>query len=156
MNPCPCGQLGNAAQTCRCTPDQISRYQGRLSGPFLDRLDISIEVPAVPPAVLAAQPAGEASATVAGRVARARQLALERQGCSNARLTVAQLDQFAQAEPAALAFLQKAAERLAWSARSYHRILRVARSIADLAESEQIQSAQMAEAVQLRRGLGKS
>nr|WP_295081538.1 YifB family Mg chelatase-like AAA ATPase [uncultured Roseateles sp.] len=156
MNPCPCGQLGNAAQTCRCTPDQVSRYQGRLSGPFLDRLDISIEVPAVPPAVLAAQPAGEASATVAARVARARQLALQRQACSNARLSVAQLDHFARAEPAALAFLQKAAERLAWSARSYHRILRVARSIADLAAAEQIQSAHMAEAVQLRRGLGKS
>lgn len=107
----------------------------------------------VPPADLAGLPSGEASATVAVRVAAARAWAQQRQGCSNARLTVDQLDKLAAAEPAALAFLQKAAEKLGWSARSYHRVLRVARSIADLAGSSGLNQAHMAEAIQMRRGL---
>ncbi|RQO55921.1 ATP-dependent protease [Paucibacter sp. KBW04] len=153
MNPCPCGNAGNPLRACRCSPDQISRYQARLSGPFLDRLDLLIEVLMVPPAELAALPAGESSASVAARVAAARAWAHERQGCSNARLTVDQLDKLAAPEPAALAFLQKAAEKLGWSARSYHRVLRVARSIADLAGSTRLNPAHMAEAIQMRRGL---
>ncbi|MET0519761.1 MAG: YifB family Mg chelatase-like AAA ATPase [Burkholderiaceae bacterium] len=156
MNPCPCGHLGNPLQSCRCTPDQIARYQGRLSGPFLDRLDLRIEVPVIAPAELAAAPTGEASAQVAERVARARERALRRQGCSNARLPAQSLDEFTRPEATALLLLHKAAARLAWSGRSYHRVLRVARSIADLAGSEEIGPAQMAEAVQLRRGLGGS
>ncbi len=153
MNPCPCGYQGHPSRECRCTPDQVARYQGRLSGPFLDRLDLLVEVPALPPQVLAAAPDGEPSAVVAARVARARALALNRQGCCNARLEGAALDQQARPEPAALALLQRSAEHLAWSARAYHRVLRVARSVADLAGSPGIELAAMAEAVQLRRGL---
>jgi magnesium chelatase family protein len=154
MNPCPCGHLGNPLRACRCTPDQISRYQARLSGPFLDRIDLQIEVPVIAPAELAAAPDGESSACVAMRVAAARERALVRQGCSNARLAPQSLDEHALSDKAAMALLQKAAARLGWSGRSYHRVLRVARSIADLAGSREIGAAQMAEAILLRRGLG--
>ncbi|MDC8784930.1 YifB family Mg chelatase-like AAA ATPase [Roseateles koreensis] len=153
MNPCPCGHLGNPLHTCRCSPEQITRYQARLSGPFLDRIDLSIEVPAVPPAELAALACGDSSAVVAQRVADARQRAVDRQGCSNTRLTGALLEQHAQPDAKGLAFLQKVTERLGWSARSYHRVLRVARSIADLEASPDIHQRHIAEAVQMRRGL---
>ena len=154
MNPCPCGQLGNPLRECRCTPDQVARYQGRLSGPFLDRLDLLVEVPVLAPQALAAAPDGEASAVVAARVAAAHARALARQGCSNARLSARQIDAHALAEPAAGALLQMAAARLAWSGRGYHRVLRVARTIADLDAAATISPAHMAEAIQLRRGLG--
>ena len=153
MNPCPCGHLGNPLRDCRCSPDQITRYQGRLSGPFLDRMDLRIDVPVISPAQLAAAPDGESSSTVATRVAAATARAVERQGCSNARLAPSDIDQQCRAEVAAMALLQKAAARLSWSGRSYHRVLRVARTVADLAGSERITPAQMAEAIQLRRGL---
>lgn len=132
---------------------KVARFQGRLSSPFLDRLDLRIEVPVNAPAELAAAPAGEGSAQVAERVATARERALRRQGCSNARLPAPALDDFARPEATALLLLHKAAARLAWSGRSYHRVLRVARSVADLAGSDEIGPAQMAEAVQLCRGL---
>ena len=153
MNPCPCGHLGNPLRACRCTPDQVARYQGRLSGPFLDRLDLLIEVPMIRPSELAGLAAGESSAQVRQRVALARAVALARQGCSNARLGVDQLDTQIHADAAALAFLQKAAGQLGLSARSYHRVLRVARSIADLAASVAVSQPHMAEAIQMRRGL---
>lgn len=153
MNPCPCGQLGNPLRECRCTPDQVARYQGRLSGPLLDRLDLLVEVPVLPPSQLAAQAGGESSASVAARVAQARAFALQRQGCTNARLGPRQIDAHAAAEAAAMALLQQAATRLGWSSRGYHRVLKVARTIADLAASPTISSTHMAEALQLRRGL---
>ncbi|MDC8772461.1 magnesium chelatase subunit ChlI family protein [Roseateles albus] len=153
MNPCPCGHLGNPLRACRCSPDQIARYQGRLSGPFLDRLDLLIEVPMIRPSELAGMAAGESSAVVAARVAAARERAMARQGCSNARLAAQQLEQHIGAEPAAQAFLLKAAGQLGLSARAYHRLLRVARSIADLEDSPRVTTPQMAEAIQLRRGL---
>ncbi len=153
MNPCPCGHLGNPLKACICAPGQIARYQSRLSGPFLDRLDLMVEVPMLAPKELASLPDGESSAVVAQRVARARQIALERQGCCNARLNARQLEQHAQADKAASEFLQKAAAQLGLSARGYHRLLRVARSIADLASAGPIQLPHMAEAIQLRRGL---
>ena len=153
MNPCPCGNHGSALRACRCSPDQIARYQSRLSGPFLDRLDLFVEVPVQAPELLQAAADGESSAVVAARVARARNLALERQGCSNAGLSAAQLDQHAGLEPAAQAFLIKAAQRLSWSARSHHRVLRVARSVADLAGSGRIEVPHLSEAIQYRRGL---
>ncbi len=152
MNPCPCGHAGNPLRECRCTPDQIARYQGKLSGPFLDRIDLRIEVPAIPPAALAAAPDGEASKIVAERVRVARGRAVARQGCPNALLDAALLDLYAQPGKPAMDLLLKAAERLGWSGRSYHRVLRVARTIADLAGREEIGPAQMAEAIQLRRG----
>ncbi|MBN8506240.1 MAG: YifB family Mg chelatase-like AAA ATPase [Burkholderiales bacterium] len=154
MNPCPCGQLGNPLKACTCSPDQVQRYRGRLSGPLLDRIDLCVEVPLIPAAELSRQAGGEASAPVAQRVAAARERAIERQGCVNARLDGAALD--AQLEPEALALLQRAATRLAWSARGFQRALRLARTVADLAGTARVDTAAAAEAVQLRRGLDLS
>jgi magnesium chelatase family protein len=154
MNPCPCGYLGAAARACRCTPDAVARYQARLSGPLLDRIDLQVDVQPVPPEVLADADAGaEPSAAVAARVdlARARQRA--RQGKLNAHLDADALARHAGASRAAEELLRLAAQRLAWSARAYHRVLRVARSVADLAGSATIETAHVAEAIQLRRAL---
>jgi magnesium chelatase family protein len=153
MNPCPCGHLGSPLRACRCTPDAVARYQGRISGPLLDRIDLRIEVPAVAPAALAAAPDGEPSESVARRVAAARAWAGSRQGVLNAELAGEALDRHAALDAAATAFLHAAATRLGWSPRSYHRVLRVARSIADLAASEAIATAHVAEAIQYRRML---
>ena len=153
MNPCPCGHLGSALRACRCTPDAVARYQGRISGPLLDRIDVQVEVPAVAPDALSATPDGETSAAVAQRVAQARTLALGRQGAMNAALTGDALDLHCALDDASAKFLQAAAARLGWSARGFHRVLRVARTIADLAGSPAIASAHLAEAVQYRRVL---
>lgn len=153
MNPCPCGHLGNPLKACRCTPDQVARYQGRLSGPLLDRIDVQVEVPAVAPEVLAGVPDGEPSAVVAERVARAQALQRARQGCLNALLDGAGLDTHAALEPAAQQFLKAASARLGWSGRGFHRVLRLARTIADLAGAEAVSAAQVAEAIQYRRAL---
>lgn len=159
MNPCPCGWLGAFAatgKTCRCPPDAISRYQGRLSGPLLDRIDMQLEVPAVKPADLLAQADGESSATVAQRVAQAHQRQLQRQGCSNSQLSAAQVDALCLPEPAADKFLRSAAERLGWSGRGLHRVLRLARTVADLAGSDTLGVTHVAEAIQYRRGVLQS
>ena len=155
MNPCPCGWLGAPAalgHACRCTPDQIARYQGRLSGPLLDRIDLQVEVAAVPAAELLAQGEGEPSAALAARVAAARQRQLTRQHVPNALLEVAQLDAICALDANAKAFVERAAGRLGWSGRAVHRVLKIARSIADLAAAESIAVAHLAEAMQLRRG----
>lgn len=153
MNPCPCGHLGSPLRACRCTPDAVSRYQGRISGPLLDRIDLQVEVPAVAPQTLAAAPDGEPSARIAERVVTAQQVAWARQGCLNAQLTGGLVDQHCALDESAVRFLQAAAARLGWSARSYHRVLRMARTIADLASSASIQVSHLAEAVQYRRVL---
>ncbi|MFY9514263.1 MAG: YifB family Mg chelatase-like AAA ATPase, partial [Rubrivivax sp.] len=156
MNPCPCGHLGAFAATgrsCRCTPDAVVRYQGRLSGPLLDRIDLQVEVPAVKPAELMGQPDGEPTGVVAQRVAAAWARQQQRQGVPNGELDAARIDEFCVADAAARQFLQNAAERLGWSGRRLHRTLKVARSIADLAGHESIGTAQMAEALQLQRAL---
>jgi magnesium chelatase family protein len=155
MNPCPCGWLGAqvSGRSCRCTPDQIARYQGRLSGPLLDRIDLQVEVAAVAPADLLAQAPGEASAEVAARVAAAGARQQARQGMANAALEAGQLDALCPLDEAAARFLQQAAQRLGWSGRGLHRGIKVARTIADLAGAGPIGVVHLAEALQYRRAL---
>ena len=156
MNPCPCGWLGAPAtlgKSCRCTPDAVARYQGKLSGPLLDRIDLQVEVLAAPVAEMMALPDGEPSAAVATRVAAARARQMARQGQANALLEAGRIDEFCVLDAAAARFLRSAAERLGWSGRRLHRCLKVARTIADLAGSETIATAQVAEALQLQRVL---
>ncbi|MCX7165228.1 MAG: YifB family Mg chelatase-like AAA ATPase [Rhodocyclales bacterium] len=153
MNPCPCGWLGHPAGKCRCTPDQIARYRGKLSGPLLDRIDLMLDVPAVAEADLSARGDGESSATVRTRVTAARALQIERQGKPNALLGPDEVDRHARPDEAGAQLLKQAMARLSLTARAYHRILKVARSIADLAGIQQIGSAHVAEAIHYRRGL---
>ena len=154
MNPCPCGFHGHPDGRCRCTPEQIARYRGKLSGPLLDRIDLLLEVPMLPVADLQATPAGEPSAAVRERVARCRQLQLARQGKPNAGLAGAEIDAFCQPDAAGSKLLQSAIERLGLSARGYHRILKVARTIADMNAAPTVGAAHVAEAIQSRRGFG--
>jgi magnesium chelatase family protein len=151
MNPCPCGYLGHGSGRCRCTPDQVARYRARISGPLLDRIDIQIEVPALPEAELMAAPAGEPSAAIRARVTRARERMVARQGKVNAELTPGEIDRYCEAEDAGKALLRQAIGRLGWSARAYHRVLKLARTIADLAGAEGIGAEHVAEAIQYRR-----
>jgi len=154
MNPCPCGWLGHGNGKCRCTPDQVARYRGKLSGPLLDRIDLLVEVPAVSEAELTGRATGEASATVRERVAIARERQIARQGKPNAALTPDEIEQHCLPDCAGAALLKQALTRLDLSARAYHRILKVARSIADLTGEYIIRGPHVAEAIQYRRGLG--
>jgi magnesium chelatase family protein len=151
MNPCPCGYLGHFTGRCRCTPDQVARYRGKISGPLLDRIDIQVEVPALREAELTSTNEGESSARVRGRVRAAQALQAGRQGKSNGRLGPREVEKFCAAEPEATALLKQAIARLNLSARAYHRVLKLARSIADLAGEATIGVAHTAEAIQYRR-----
>lgn len=159
MNPCPCGFLGHPTKQCRCTPDQVSRYQGKLSGPLLDRIDLHINVQAVPPeALLNDQPrtTGERSEAIQQRVEAAHARAQKRQGSANNLLMGEALNGHMCLAPDAKAFVQQAATKLQWSARRMHRVMRVARTIADLEDSAGVSSAHVAEAVQYQRVLNGS
>jgi len=155
MNPCPCGRLGDPGDPCRCTPPLLERYRARVSGPLLDRIDLHVEVPRVPVGELAAEDGGaEGSAAVRARVeaARARQrarLAAHASGL-NAHLAGREVRRFCRIGPAGQRLLEVASERLGLSARAYTRILRVARTIADLAGEAEITTAHLAEAIQYR------
>jgi magnesium chelatase family protein len=151
MNPCPCGYLGHHNNKCRCTPDQVSRYRARISGPLLDRIDLHIEVPALREDELIAAASGETSAMVRGRVQAARDIQMQRQGKSNAQLGSQEVDVFCAADDAGAALLKQAISRLNLSARAYHRILKIARTIADLAGGGAIKTNHIAEAIQYRR-----
>jgi magnesium chelatase family protein len=151
MNPCPCGFLGHYSGKCRCTPDQVARYRNRISGPLLDRIDLHVEVPAVPDRELASRQAGEASEAIRARVAAARERQLQRQGKPNALLAVKEIEAHCAGDPAAVDLARQAIARLGLSARAFHRILKVSRTIADLAGAAAVSPAHVAEAVQYRR-----
>lgn len=150
MNPCPCGYLGDTQGRCRCTLEQVQRYRSRLSGPLIDRLDLHVEVPRVPTQVLAAKAAAESSAVVGARVARAREQQIARQGTLNARLNNKAVERFCLTTREAIVLLNRATTTLGLSARAYHRILKVARTIADLAQAEPIEARHVGEALALR------
>ena len=152
MNPCPCGYLGHPTQACRDTPDQIARYRGRISGPLLDRIDIQISVPALSQDELMQTGTGEPSAAIRERVQAARERQMARQGKPNAALGTQEIDRHCALDAASEALLKQAIVRLNLSARAYHRVLKLARSVADLAGSDAITSAHLAEAIQYRRG----
>jgi magnesium chelatase family protein len=153
MNPCPCGYHGHPSIACRCTPEMVSRYQDRVSGPLLDRIDMRVELPALSPDELTALPDGEMTRYAALRVNLARGIALERQGKPNDELAAAEIERVCRPEGAVKQLLHAASARLGWSARAYHRVLKVARTIADLDVSESIESKHVAEAIQYRRSL---
>jgi magnesium chelatase family protein len=154
MNPCPCGYSGDVTRECRCTPTQLARYRDRLSGPLRDRLDLTVDVPALPIDALAATSSGESSAIVRARVvaARARQAdryAPHRVG-TNAELTAPLMARYCAVDHAAMAVLKAAMKRLSLSARGYDRVRKVARTIADLAGEDRIRAEHVAETLQFR------
>ncbi|MDR2365515.1 MAG: YifB family Mg chelatase-like AAA ATPase [Zoogloeaceae bacterium] len=151
MNPCPCGWQGHPNGRCHCSPDQIQRYRSRISGPILDRMDLLIEVPALPAETLAQSGGGENSARVRVRVEAATARQMQRQGMVNARLGPENIERYAAISQEATNLLTHAAARLDLTARSWHRVIKVARTIADLADSPGIEKNHLAEALQYRR-----
>lgn len=150
MNPCPCGYDGDSSGRCRCRPEQIKRYQDKLSGPLLDRIDLHITVPALPIADLQNAQAGESSEKVRSRVSVAHKRQLARQHKVNNELSPSELDEYIPLGEGEQQLLQMAQQRLNLSARGYHRVLRVARTIADLADSNEVTSVHVSEALSYR------
>lgn len=161
MNPCPCGYLGDPSSRCRCTAEQVARYRARISGPLLDRIDLHVEVPRVDADQLNAPTADglETSKMVRARVEAARRRQLDRAGKPNQALTPTELDRACPLDETARRLMSQALQKLGLSARAYHRVLKVARTIADLAGSDGIETAHLSEAIGYRRldraGLGR-
>ena len=157
MNPCPCGYFGDPIKPCTCAPSAVTKYQKRISGPLLDRIDIHIEVPRVEYQKLSSDRLGESSETIRQRVETARQRQRERFASiksahifANADMRVGEIRQFCKLDEAGESLIRAAMGQMNLSARGYHRVLKLARTIADLAGSEQIQTAHLAEALQYR------
>ena len=151
MNPCPCGYLGDAHGNCHCSRDRVASYRSKISGPLLDRIDLRVEVGRLPTSALrAVGTGGESSATVRGRVVQARSLALDRSGACNSALEGEQLEAACRTSDEGLSLLDEAIERFGLSVRAYHRVLRVSRTIADLAGAGTVGAAHVAEALSLR------
>jgi len=153
MNPCPCGYYGHKTIGCRCTPDMVARYQDRISGPLLDRIDMRVEVSSLTDQELVAMPDGEPSRIAAERVRAAFQRALDRQGKANDELQAGEVERVCQPEGPVKQLLQAASIKLGWSARAYHRVLKVGRTIADLESADVLTTQHVAEAIQYRRAL---
>jgi magnesium chelatase family protein len=152
MNPCFCGYLGDAGGRCRCTAEQVQRYRARLSGPLLDRIDLHVEVPKVPHHVLRAPDSdGPVSAEVRQRVEAARKMQLKRAGKLNHAMAPNEIERFCAVDKKAAMLLEQAVDRLGLSARAYHRVLKAARTIADLAESSAVEMTHISEAISYRR-----
>ena len=151
MNPCPCGYLGHVNGKCRCTPDQVARYRGRISGPLLDRIDLQIEVPALLESDLTSRVQAESSATIRATVDAAYRRQITRQNKANAALGTLEIEDFCQPDADGEKLLRHAITRLNLSARAYHRILKVARTIADLEDHPDVRGSHIAEAIQYRR-----
>ena len=153
-NPCPCGYYGDPAKECSCTPSMISRYKKRISGPLLDRIDIFVEVPRLEYEKLTDDRLGESSEAVRNRAEAARQIQRERfKGTNltcNADMTPVEVREFCKTEPGVQSLLRAAMKQLSLSARAFHHILKLARTIADLAGSETIAPSYLAEAIQYR------
>lgn len=153
MNPCPCGYLGDTNRSCRCTPESIARYQGKISGPLLDRIDMLVPVAALSTDDILRSDTGEPSAVIAQRVINARAIQHARQEKNNTELSVKEIDHFCAPDTEAEGLLRSAMNKLRWSARAYHRVLKLARTIADLAHNESITAIHVAEAIQYWRAL---
>jgi len=155
MNPCPCGYQGDPNRRCTCAPQAIAKYRARISGPLLDRMDLQVDVPSAPFDKLADSRRGESSETVQARVQAARERQERRfrnsPTRSNGMMTPSEIETQAVPPPEGVELLRKASERLGLSARAYSRILKVARTIADLADSEKLQTPHLAEAIQYRK-----
>jgi magnesium chelatase family protein len=154
MNPCPCGYMGDPKHTCKCSPMQIERYMGRISGPLLDRIDLHIEVPAVPYQELAAKQDGTSSAAMRTHVQQARDVQTRRFGGEgqrlNSRMTSRQLRKYCVLDAECQGLMQNAMETLGLSARAHDRILRVSRTIADLEDAADIKHTHLSEAIGYR------
>lgn len=150
MNPCPCGYFGDASGRCRCTQDQIRRYQGQTSGPLLDRIDLHIDVPSISPSILQKAPEAENSAAVQARVIAARDIQMARQNCINAELSPKLREQVCGLSDDDERWFLNAIERLDLSARGFHRLLKIGRTIADLDSQASIQRPHLLEALSYR------
>ncbi len=154
MNPCPCGYWGHKQKQCHCTPQQVLRYRNKISGPLLDRIDIHMEVPTLTQdEIIETTTKAETSADIRQQTASARRYQIDRQGLLNARLTVVGLERYCGIDEKAQQLMRRATEQLNLSARAYHRILKISRTIADIEQEEEISAQHLAEAIQLRRSV---